>query len=119
MKNLILALATLGVVGFSLAACGDSTKGDEKNDCEKYAELAEEAMDAACAPMDVSCCICKCWKEGKDYDTQAVDCTCVDFTPPAEICEGTLLEEAQDCLADETACKSDITNMITMACPQS
>lgn len=117
MKKLMLAIALLGVGGFIFGACGDSTKGNGKNDCEKYAELAQETMDAACASKDDTCCVCKCWKEGKDYDPQAAVCTCVDFVPPAETCEGAILEEAQNCLADETTCKSTITNLVEGRCP--
>ena len=117
MKNLMLSFAFLATCGLILGACGDSTQGNGKDDCEKAADLAKEAMDAACATKDDTCCVCKCWKEGMDYDPQAPTCTCVDFDPPAETCEGTALQEAQDCLADEDACKTNIRNLVEGRCP--
>ena len=119
MKNLTLSFAFLALFGFILGACGDATQGNGKNDCEKAAELAQETMDAACATKDDTCCVCKCWKEDKDYDIMAVDCTCVPFDPPPETCEGAILQEAQNCLADETACKTEIRNLVEGRCPPS
>jgi hypothetical protein len=119
MKNLMLSFTVMAVFGFVLGACGDSTQGGGKTDCEKYAELAAETMDAACATKSDACCVCKCWKEDQDYDPMAVDCTCVPFDAPLETCEGALLQEAQECLADESACKTGIRNGVEVLCQQS
>ena len=118
MKNLTLSFAFLALSGFILGACGDATQGNGDDDCEKAAEVAQEAMDTACEHKDDTCCICKCWKEGQDYDPIPVDCTCVSFDPP-ETCEGNVLQEAQDCLADESACQLEIRNVVEGLCPVS
>ncbi len=118
MKRIIAMLLTLALAGVSLAASCDSGgdgDGAGKTACEKEDEIIAGAGRDYCKSRDEECCMCRCINQGKRYDsTEFFDnenCVCEELDTSGEvddagveICEGTELSAAEECLADEEAC---------------
>lgn len=136
MKKAWMIVVSFLACAFFVAACGYGGEGtldggadgrdgngggdQQQNECEQAAEVQMQGYDQACAARGAICCFCKCWNQGRRfYDTDlyasSQTCVCVDLQPNPQPCEGEYLTNAQDCLADQTACREQAVDMVTDA----
>ena len=111
MKKAMFIMVVLAAFGLVLG-CGSSG-----NKCDDAGKVMESGMDEGCSGKD-DCCFCKCWNDGHKTIDDPVECTCK--TPEGGdpvACEGDVLAAAEDCLADETACKDAAKALVDLACP--
>ena len=113
MKKLSVILAVVMALGLVVSACG----GDDDNDCEKAGKVLMAGMDEGCSGKD-DCAFCKCWNDGhKALDADGETCNEPEEGGETAKCEGEALTQAQECLADEAACKDAGKAIIDLACP--
>ncbi|HEY3448980.1 MAG TPA: hypothetical protein VGK67_21645 [Myxococcales bacterium] len=89
------------------AGCGPTT-----SPCEQVLEKQKAVVDAYCGGKDDTCWYCKCRNQGEQVkatlDGDLVVFSCLPATAgPEAACEGTTLEQAQACLANEQSCITD------------
>lgn len=92
------------------ALCHDSTVQAGGNACQQAFMIASAAFDEACTGLG-ECCFCQCWNSGKLLPDAYDPCTCKSGTESGP-CEGDALAEAEQCLADPTACRQALVDMV-------
>lgn len=135
MKRTLMIIVALLAGGLLVCSCGyggggvdggtdgqDGNGGGEQqsNECTQAAEIQMQGFDQACAPRSTTCCFCQCWFDGrKTFDAEAYfqNQTCICEVPQItpQPCEGAALTAAQECLADQTACRAEAVEMVTDA----
>ena len=86
-----------------------------------YAVSAAKAgMDDYCTGKADTCWFCECYLQGQDMD-MTVDGTNITYSckarePASTTCDGSALDSANDCLADEAACQSNMSDVAQQAC---
>ena len=102
-----------------------NSDSDCLDDCDSAIELQLIWMDDYCQQHS-SCCLCDCYLQNLDVDTR-VPCSCkakeacVDDPNTTEDecnpeCIGERLTEAQECLANQSSCRSDLTGILQSIC---
>jgi len=131
MKKIFTIVVAVLAGGLLVCSCGyggqgldggmdgqDGSGGDQAgNECEQAAEIFMQGFDQACAPRSTVCCFCKCWFDNrKTFDTdeyfQNQNCLCEVPQPNPQPCEGDALLQAQQCLADESACRQEAIDLV-------
>jgi hypothetical protein len=132
MKKSLTIIVALLAGGMLVCSCGyggggldggvdgrDGNGGGDQagNECEQAAEIFYQGFDQACAPRSTICCFCKCWFDGrKAFNTdeyfQNENCICEVRQPNPQPCEGDALLQAQQCLADESACRQQAIDLV-------
>ena len=99
--------------------CDMNTRRCMQNDCSLALGVFIEAIDEACHGRDLECCFCKCWNDERqiysDYTyNSSGECVCGkgDVGWYENNCYGDYREEAQDCLADREACKTEESKIV-------
>jgi hypothetical protein len=135
MKKSLTIIVALLAGGLLVCSCGyggggldggmdgqDGNGGGDQagNECEQAAEIRMQGIDEVCAPRSSMCCFCQCWFDGrKAFNVneyfQNQNCVCEVPQPNPEPCEGSLLTDAQACLADQSTCRAEAQNMVTDA----
>lgn len=121
MKKLGILFVLAAMLGMVAVACGDDDSG--KNACEKAGDVAKAGMDDYCAGKADTCWFCDCYLQGQDMDMTVdgttVTYSCKDRAPATTTCDGSALTSANDCLADETQCQSDMSDAAKAGCDNS
>jgi hypothetical protein len=133
MKKSLMIIVAVLAGGLLVCSCGyggggldggtdggqDGNGGGDQagNECEQAAEIFWQGWDQACAPRATVCCFCKCWFDGRkafnaDEYFQNEICICEVPQPNPQPCEGDALLQAQQCLADETACREQAIDLV-------
>jgi predicted small secreted protein len=133
MKKTFAIIVALLAGGLLVCSCGyggqgvdggmdgqDGGGGDQQsNECAQAAEIRMLAIDPICASYKDTCCFCKCWFDNrKTFNVneyfQNETCVCeLQANPPT--CEGEVLTDAQQCLADQVTCGQQAVDMVTDA----
>jgi hypothetical protein len=103
MKRLLIFLALLPL---TLVFCETTP---DPSVCEKAFDFRMSTAAELCENYE-GCMPCECLDAGMAFDAS----DCVD--PPAATCEGSALEKAETCLADETACASEMAATLDTIC---
>lgn len=112
MRTLAARLCTCIVCAALLAGCGS----EGKSVCEKAEAVRLAALDEACASRGDDCCMCKCHKQGMDF--QEMDgCTCLERSDDPPSCSGEIQEAARACIQDEAACRQRVIDGVEASCP--
>ncbi|MBW2701491.1 MAG: hypothetical protein JRF33_11800 [Deltaproteobacteria bacterium] len=111
MKKIVLVLAVFAALGMMIG-CGSSD-----NDCDKAADVLISGMDDYCGANAADCKYCECYNAGQvvNADGDCEDPANVDPGDPVP-CEGDALTGAQNCLADEAACKAVLYDATESMC---
>jgi len=135
MKKTFAIMVALLAGGLLVCSCGYGGEGTDggvdgqdgngggdqgSNACTQAAEIQMQGWDQACAPLSSACCFCQCWFDNrKMYDStqyfQNELCVCNPLQINPTPCEGAALTAAQECLADEAACRAEAADMVTDA----
>jgi len=118
MRKSVLAFAVVAVFGFVVLACGG---GDKKNACEKAGDVMKQGMDQHCSGKSDDCWFCDCYNRNLSMDVTVdgteITYSCVQPDPtPAPACEGSVLDQANQCLDDKTACQNTAASTAQSAC---
>ena len=134
-KSLMIIVAVLGGA-MLVCSCGyggggldggmdggqDGNGGGDQagNECEQANEIRMQGIDEVCAPRSTMCCFCQCWFDSrKTFDVneyfQNQNCVCEAQQPNPQPCEGSVLTDAQACLADQATCRAEAQDMVTNA----
>jgi hypothetical protein len=117
MKKFMVLAFIMGAAALVVGACGDD---DDKNDCEKAADVVKAAADDACDGRSAECWACDCYNQNMGVHTTidgtTVTYSCEALTPGSTTCDGTTLSSAQSCLANETSCANDMTTAMNNGC---
>lgn len=103
--GLLLAVSTLA------GACG----GEDADPCKEASEVFAAAQANFCTDQAEDCSYCDCLNQGLVLDPESGDCLSAPAMNPVN-CEGLLEQSAQACLADETACAQDSTDLAKLTC---
>jgi hypothetical protein len=123
-----LACLALAIFVVTLIACGDDDDSSGPTPCDQKTQIIEDATAGFCAGKETLCCLCQCWQESPtlyNYDAElfAGDGTCQCLPPPEPPpeppCEDAVLEAANTCIADETACTADLLAEMELWCEAS
>jgi hypothetical protein len=133
MKKSLMIIVAVLAGGLLVCSCGyggggldggvdgqDGNGGGDQagNECEQASEIFMQGFDQVCAPRSTTCCFCKCWFDGRksynfDEYHQNENCICEVPQPNPQPCEGDALLQAQQCLADESACRQQAMDLVT------
>ncbi|MCL2178579.1 MAG: hypothetical protein FWC28_02230 [Proteobacteria bacterium] len=136
MKKLGMILAMALALAF--AACGDDDKdtnntdkpggntGEKENDCAKAGKVVD-VMGEFCKGKSDECWPCDCYNQDKaldvsmDMETFEMAYSCKAPEPVEEPveeakCEGEALAWAEECLADQAACKQTMIDSLVEMC---
>ena len=121
MKKLSILFAFVAVFGLAVVACGDD---DDKNACEKAADVMKDGMDSYCTGKADTCWFCDCYNQGQEMDV-TVDGTTMTYSCKAPTatgettCDGSSLDSANTCLDNKATCESDASSAAQSACDAS
>jgi len=121
MRKLGILFVLAAMLGMVAVACGDDDNG--KNACEKAADVAKAGMDDYCNGKADTCWFCDCYLKGQVMD-MTVDGTNITYSckapdPASTTCDGSALDSANSCLANESACQSTASSTAEQACNSS
>ncbi|MBN2497485.1 MAG: hypothetical protein JXR96_23030 [Deltaproteobacteria bacterium] len=86
-----------------------------KNPCDQASDLMIDAMDGFCQGEDDDCLFCECWNQDQVVNEAGDGCEEPDPVDPV-VCEGDTLAAAEDCLADENACRQQMEDLALLVC---
>ncbi len=117
MRKLSIALSLVAAFGLAVVACGDD---DDKNACEKAADVMMDGMDGYCDGKADQCWACDCHNQDlvATPTGSGTDMTweCAEPDPVDTTCDGTDLESAQECLDDKAACEQSAADSMETFC---
>jgi hypothetical protein len=132
VDNWVVYLITI-ICSCSFLACDEDSSdtngtGGTESSCERHAKIIAEAAAEACEAKDSECCYCKCYNDNRkefDYPEYSTNDNCVCVNPASVTdggvndCSGFSLSEAESCLSDVEACKSDFFSKTQTGCAMS
>ena len=113
-----IATVVTGLVLVWQSGCGLFVDGPwDANPCEQASNVMASGFAEFCVGARDNCLFCECYLEGQVVNDAGDGCEDPEDGGGEEFaCEGESLTSAEECLADEAACKQDAADMAEMVC---